>query len=283
MSATETAAATNGRAEHDAAGPRRFVGKRAIVTGASDRGIGGAIAERLAGEGARVRLLSRSRPEKLLKRLSFNAAEVQWSACDVQSSREVRAAVEQCAASLEGIDVVVNNAGVEQAQRFDAVSDGEWERLIDVNLTGAVRVTRAALAHLASPGGVIVNVASALALGGCPGFGAYSAAKAGLVAATQSLALELAPRGMRAVCVAPALVHTPMTHKHAARFGLAGWSELEAAQPLGIGSPHDVAAAVAFLASYEARWITGVTLPLGWVSSYRLPTERMMDALGDEG
>jgi 3-oxoacyl-[acyl-carrier protein] reductase len=129
---------------------------------------------------------------------------------------------------------------------------------------------------LSAPGGVIVNIASALALGGCAGFAVYSASKAGLVGFTQSLAWELAPKGIRVVGLAPGLVHTPMVHKHIAHLTPEVWAQVEACHPLGIGRPDDVAAAVAFLASSDARWITGVTLPLGWAPHYPLPTASMM-------
>jgi 3-oxoacyl-[acyl-carrier protein] reductase len=255
----------------------RFAGKVALVTGASDRGIGGAIAERLCREGAAVALVSRSQPERLFKRLDRLKARYSWIPCDVTRAKEVARTVSGCQAEFGRLDVVVNNAGIETAQAFDKMSDEDWHALVEVNLNGAARVTRAALPHLRSPGGVIVNIASALALGGCAGFSAYSAAKAGLVGFTQSLAWELAPRGIRVVCVAPAMVNTPMIRKHIKHLTPETWRQVEAVHPLGMGLPHDVAAAVAFLASSDARWITGVTLPLGWTPTYALPVAQFLD------
>jgi 3-oxoacyl-[acyl-carrier protein] reductase len=170
----------------------------------------------------------------------------------------------------------VNNAGVEIARPFEQFTEPQWAEVLDVNLNGAIRVTQASLPHLASPGGVIVNVASVLALGGCPSFSIYSASKAGLVGLTQSLAWEFAPRRIRVVAVAPGLVMTPMVRKHVNHLTPEIWARIESCHPLGAGLPHDVAGAVAFLASDDARWITGVTLPLGWASHYPLPVDQFM-------
>ena len=93
-----------------------------------------------------------------------------------------------------------------------------------------------------------------------------------MIGFTQSLAWELAPRKIRVVAVAPGLVDTPMTHKHIEHLTPESWKQIQACHPLGVGSPHDVASAVAFLASSDARWITGVTLPLGYAAAYPLPT-----------
>jgi 3-oxoacyl-[acyl-carrier protein] reductase len=256
--------------------PQRFAGKVALITGASDRGIGGAIAMRLASEGAGVALISRSTPSRLLKRLDKLDHGSVFTTGDVTNTADVRRAIDDCMGEFGKIDIVVNNAGVEVARGVERFSDDEWREVLDVNLNGAIAVTRAALPHLAEPGGVIVNISSALALGGCPGFSIYSASKAALIGFTQSLAWELAPRRPRVVAVAPGLVHTPMIHKHLASLTPEIERQIEAAHPLGMGMPDDVAAAVAFLASEEARWITGVTLPLGWAQHYPLPTEHFL-------
>jgi NAD(P)-dependent dehydrogenase (short-subunit alcohol dehydrogenase family) len=256
----------------------RFVGKVALVTGASDRGIGGAIAERLAEEGAALAMVSRAEPKRLLKRLNRLEAKAAWWHCDVTSSAEVQAAVKRAMAEFGRIDVLVNTAGVEYARAFEKFTDDQWQGLLDVNLHGAIRMCRAVLPHLPSPGGVILNVASALGLGGCPSFSIYSAAKAGLIGLTQSLAWELAPRKIRVVAIAPALVATPMTLKHLEHLTPEVHRHLEANHPLGVGLPHDVSGAVAFLASDDARWITGITLPLGWGPHYALPVEQFLAA-----
>jgi NAD(P)-dependent dehydrogenase (short-subunit alcohol dehydrogenase family) len=269
-------APTPSTAANTASAPPRFAGKVALITGASDRGIGGAIALRLAGEGAAVSLVSRSTPARLLKRLDKLGHGAVYSAGDVTNAADVRRAIDDCMGEFGKIDIVVNNAGVEIARAIDRFTDDQWRRVLEVNLHGAIAVTRAALPHLAEPGGVIVNIASALALGGCPGFSIYSASKAALVGFTQSLAWELAPRCQRVVAVAPGLVHTPMIHKHLATLTPEVERQIETSHPLGMGMPDDVAAAVAFLASEEARWITGITLPLGWAQHYPLPTEQFL-------
>jgi NAD(P)-dependent dehydrogenase (short-subunit alcohol dehydrogenase family) len=275
MKSSREAPAT-GNGEQAAAAAPRFAGKVALITGAGDRGIGGEIAVRLAREGAAVALVSRRMPERLLKKVNrFEQGAVHTSG-DVTNADDVKRAIDDCLGEFGKIDVVVNNAGVELARSLDQFDDQQWRRLLEVNLHGAIAVTRAALPHLSAPGGVIVNIASALALGGCAGFAVYSASKAGLVGFTQSLAWELAPKGIRVVGVAPGLVHTPMVHKHIAHLTPETWAQIEACHPLGIGRPDDVAAAVAFLASSDARWITGVTLPLGWAPHYPLPTGPMM-------
>ncbi len=254
----------------------RFAGQVALITGASDKGIGGAIAERLAREGAAISIAGLDEPKRLVKRLERLDQGVVYSACDVTASDDVRRAIDATLEEFGKIDVLVNNAGVEIARPLGKFSESEWKKQLEVNLNGAIAMSQAALDHLTEPGGVIVNIASALGLGGCSGFSIYSASKAGLIGFTQSIAWELAPRGIRAVAVAPALVHTPMIHKHIGNLSEEDRKQIERSHPLGVGSPHDVASAVAFLASDEARWITGVTLPLGFAQHYPLPTQSMM-------
>jgi NAD(P)-dependent dehydrogenase (short-subunit alcohol dehydrogenase family) len=198
----------------------------------------------------------------------------------VTKAGDINRAVDDCMEEFGKIDIVVNNAGVELARSLEDFTADQWRKLLDVNLNGAIAVTKAALPYLSAPGGVVVNIASALGLAGCAGFSVYSASKAGLIGFTQSLAWELAPKGIRVVAVAPGLVHTPMIHKHIDQLTPEVWAQVEAqveaCHPLGMGLPDDVAAAVAFLASGDARWITGITLPLGWAYHYPLPTGAML-------
>lgn len=254
----------------------RFHGKVAIITGASDKGIGGAIAERLAREGAAVYLTSLLEPKRLLKRLQRIGCRAQFVPGDIRNRNDVRTLVDACLGQFGQIDILINNAGIESAKSLAEFAEDRWREIVEVNLMGAISVSQCAAPRMAETGGVIVNVASALGLAGCGGFAAYSASKAGLIGFTQSLAWELAPRRIRVVAVAPGLVHTPMIHKHIEHLTADTKRQIEACHPLGIGLPHDVASAVAFLASDDARWITGVTLPLGWAPHYPLPTQQFM-------
>jgi len=255
---------------------QRFADKVALVTGASDRGIGGAIAERLAAEGAAISMISRHEPDRLMQRLRENSAAALFTTGDVARTEDVAHVVETTIDRFGQIDVLVNNAGIELAEPLATLSDEQWTELLQVNLTGVLRMSRAVLEHMDSRGGAIVNIASVLGLAGSAGLAAYSATKAGVIGMTQSLALELAPKGIRVVAVAPAMVKTPMATRYAPNMTAEVWERIQQSHPLGIGRPADVAAAVAFLASDEARWITGITLPMGWTPAFPLPVDDML-------
>ncbi len=254
----------------------RFSRKSALITGASDHGIGGAIASRLTNEGAAVALASRTEPKRLLDQLQRRHRRYEYLHCDVTCEEQVQAAVAACQARFGTLDILVNNAGVDHVRRLEDLDDATLMEIINTNLVGSIRMARAVLPHLRSPGGVIVNVSSALSLAGCAGFSVYSASKAGLNGFTQSLAWELAPRGIRVVAVAPGVVLTNMSAKYSEQLSLHAVNKLRESHPLDVGLAGDVAAAVAFLASDEARWITGLTLPLGWAPSLPLPADECM-------
>lgn len=131
----------------------RFSGRVCLITGASDRGIGGAVAERLAREGAAVSLLSRSRPRRLLDRLQAENADVMWKECDVRHQDQIDAVVEEAVGRFGKLDTVVNSAGVEMVTSVDTLEDDQWLEVIDVNLTGVMRVIRAVLPQLDQRGG----------------------------------------------------------------------------------------------------------------------------------
>ena len=250
---------------------RRFEGKVAVITGANVRGIGGAIAKRLSDEGASLALLSRSNPDALIEQLRAQSTNVFWNACDIADGDSVADATEACIREFGEIDVLVNNAGVQSAGPFVEMDEKDWKRIIEVNLLGVLKMSQTLLPHLQKKKGVIVNISSATALAGTAGLTVYGATKAGLNGLTEALALEVAEQKVRVVGVAPALVRTPMVLPCLEHVTAEDWEAIQKSHPLGIGSPEDVAAAVAFLASSEARWISGVTLPLGWMPIWPMP------------
>lgn len=239
----------------------RFDGHGIFITGAG-HGIGAAIAQRLAAEGAHVfvtdiRSSAANATAESLRDQGFTADS---SGCDVTDRESVDSAIARAAETLGSFDVLVNNAAAcsPDAALFEDEPDEVWASDIDVTLSGAFRCSRAALPHLATSGrGAIVNIGS---VNGLQDFGnhAYSAAKAGLVSLTRTLAGHAAPRGVRVNLVAPGTIRTP------------AWAGRDAAldvikdlYPLGrVGEPEDIAAAVAFLASADAAWITGTVLPV---------------------
>jgi len=237
----------------------RFAGHAVLVTGAA-RGIGAAVARRLAEEGARVLLTDRDGPEveETAARLRGLGHTVRSLACDVADRSAVEAAVAEAVAAFGALDVLVNCAAscTPDPPLFEDDPDDAWARDLDITLTGAYRCCRAALPHLAASGrGAIVSIGS---VNGLQDFGnhSYSAAKAGLGSLTRTLAGHAAARGVRVNLVTPGTVRTSAWEGRDA--------DLEAVRPLyplgRVGEPEDIAAAVAFLASRDAAWITGTTL-----------------------
>lgn len=240
----------------------RFDGYAALVTGAG-QGIGAAVARRLATEGARVLVTDRDagRAGKVAAELRADGAVAEARGCDVTDAAAVEGAVAHAAETFGGLDVLVNNAYSchRDPDRFEEWQEWAWYEDFEVTLHGAARCTRAALPLLAGAGGrgAVVNVGSVNAE---QHFGdhAYSAAKAGLSSLTRTLAVESAPRGVRVNIVEPGTVRTDVWQGRAAML-----EELSGHYPLDrVGEPSDIAAAVAFLASQDAAWITGVALPV---------------------
>jgi len=235
----------------------RFENQNAIVTGAG-RGIGHAIAVRLASEGARVACVSRS--DENAKRTagelnSLRADSAKHYAVDVADHAAVRKIGAQILEDFTKIDILVNNAGVTRDGLAMRMSVEDWDTVINTNLRGAFNFTQAIIrAMIKQRSGRIINITSVIGLIGNAGQTNYAASKAGLIGFTKSLARELASRNITVNAVAPGFITTDMT---------AGLSDeikktIQSQIPLGkTGTPEDVADAVAFLASGEASYITG--------------------------
>lgn len=228
-------------------------GKVALVTG-STRGIGRAIAETLAAAGARVAVVGRD-----LERAQAAAAEIgheaKGFACDVSDTAQVTALVSDVEAAFGTLDILVNNAGLTKDNVIMRLKDEDWDTVIDANLRGAFASIRAATRGMMKRrSGRIINISSVVGVIGNRGQSNYAASKAGLIGLTKSVAKELASRNILCNAVAPGFIATDMT----AALGDEQRKALEGQIPLErLGSPADIASAVAFLASDHASYITG--------------------------
>lgn len=248
--------------------PGRLAGRTALVTGSS-RGVGRAIAWRLVQEGARVAVNSRqlARAEKTATEIRDAGGEALGIAADVSRAADVDGMVSKIIQAWGSLDILVNNAGGWQVEASLDLDPRAWQRILDVNLTGAFWCAqRAARVMTRGRGGAIVNVSSVVADRPFPKRAAYSAAKAGLNSLTQVLALEWAPIGIRVNAVAPGFINTsfPDAPPPGADYSP---EEIEARVPQGDwGRPEDVGSAVAFLVSDDARYVTGAVVYVdgGW-------------------
>ena len=254
----------------------RLEGKTAIVTGAGS-GIGQATAARFAEEGAAIVCadVDAGRNEAVAQEIRTTGGRAEAIKADVTSDDDVADQIARSIASLGHIDILVN-AGQAVIGTAEEISGDDWDRQLDVNLKSIYRTSKAIWSHFRTQGGgVILNTASVAGLIGVPGQVSYGVSKAGAVMITRNMALDGAKEHIRVDCICPGWVPTPMVDYHmslvdepeAFRAHLAGL------HPLGLGDPKHIAAGFLFLASDEARWITGIALPIDGGLTCGLATE----------
>jgi 3-oxoacyl-[acyl-carrier protein] reductase len=233
-----------------------LTGKTALVTGASG-GIGGAIAQALHAAGASL-ALSGTRTAPLQALATDLGSRAQVLTCDLSDPASVEALPKAAAAAMGSVDILVNNAGITRDNLFMRMSDEEWQSVIDVNLTSTFRLCRGVLrGMMKARWGRIVNISSVVGATGNPGQGNYAASKAGMVGMSKSLAAEVASRNITVNCVAPGFITTAMTDKLTDDQK----SRILTAVPAGrMGEAAEIAAAVLYLASPEAGYVTGAVL-----------------------
>lgn len=245
----------------------RLQGLRAVITGAGS-GIGLATTEAMLREGARVAALDLSPPATRAGLLPIVA--------DVTSQQDINAAVERAVETFGGIDIVVNNAGIGAIGTVEQNDDDEWRRLFDVNVLGMVRMARACLPHLRrSQHPAVVNLASIVSTTGLPARACYGASKGAVFSLTMAMAADCARDRIRVNCVCPGTVDTPWVGRLLAKAPdpTAARSALVARQPIGrLGTAEEIAAAIVYLASPEAGYVTGTALAIdGGTSGFQIP------------
>lgn len=240
----------------------RFAGKVVLVTGGAS-GIGAATTKKFLDEGASVAVID-LRSEDLAgfaESVRPGGDRARTVACDISDSGAVERAVAETVEEFGRLDVVVNNAGVGGIGRAGEVSDEDWRKVMNVDLDGVFNMSRAALPHLVESKGAIVNTASISGLRGDKSMVAYDTAKGAVVNFTRATAVDYGHDGVRVNAVCPGPVQTPILEQALANETIR--SEYENRIPLGrVGRPEDIAKAIAFLASNDAAFVSGVNLPV---------------------
>lgn len=244
----------------------RFAGKVVMVTGAGS-GIGEGTARRFSAEGAVVVLVGRHRSNIARVAKELPNERTRARVADVSKPAQVEAAVEATVREFGRLDVMVNNAGIFEGSTVTKTTPAQFERVMATNAGGVFNGSRAALPHLIRSRGCIVNTASVSGLGGDWNMSAYNASKGAVVNLTRAMAMDYAKDGVRVNSVCPSLTLTGMTKEDAKKPSTK--KKLRERMPLGrIAMPDDIAAVIAFLASDDARFVTGVNLPVdGGVSA----------------
>ena len=233
-----------------------LTGKTALVTGASG-GIGAAIAKALHGAGATL-AISGTRIEPLEALAAELGDRVHVLPCNLSDAAAVEALPKQAAEAMGSVDILVNNAGITKDNLFMRMSDEEWASVLDVNLTATMRLCKGVVrGMMKARWGRIVNISSIVGATGNPGQANYAASKAGMVGMSKSIAYEVASRGITVNCVAPGFIATAMTDKLTDEQKDKINVQIPAAR---MGAPEEIAAAVLYLASPEAGYVTGATL-----------------------
>lgn len=241
-------------------------GKTTVITG-SAQGIGKAIAEKLGAEGANVVIadLLDEKGKALSEELKAIGIPAIYVHTDVTDSQSVTGMVEKAAEEFGAIDILVNNAGISgQKGRLEEISEANWDKVIAVNLKSQFLCCKACLPYLRKTEGCIVNISSGSALTVWPKLSAYVTSKYAVIGLTRSLAFDYAPEKIRVNAICPGSIKTDMLQRYAdTQPDPQGVMNYYAGlQPLGIGYPEDVADGVAWLVSKEARYVTGIALPI---------------------